>query len=346
MMTKYISVAVALLLAAFIASPIYSVGEAPWECLWGTGCAGVDSTDPTFTGTVTADEFDTPPALNDGGCVVLKECEDGTGCDTAGAGESLSICLPDNANPMTGDVERLPGYRVMFSSGGDIQYVEGVTHCAGIDVDDTANTCDTAPDSNTGDYGVPFLNSIWVGDCVVLSGDNDWTDVTDKIVYQLQVADIDNTTLIDIGDKFGVIEDGAYTSACAETIDGGVTVAVDAPGKTYTRSAGAFDTGGLYVGAQVSWSGFAGTNNGIKTIDTVVGAVMTVTDTVDTEGALTPTTYTQLNCLDNEDVALWAVQAGDDASRGYLQLRYDSATDDTGVDSNLLIQQSVWCEYF
>jgi len=102
-----------LVVALCILVPVvaYSVGEGIREWVWGLGhYIGVDV---TVDGDVTADSFVSGPSLNAGGSIVLSECEGGTNCPAAAAGNSLTIKLPDNANPLAGNKVYNPGFQMM-----------------------------------------------------------------------------------------------------------------------------------------------------------------------------------------------------------------------------------------
>ena len=193
-------------------------------CLWPVGNSvgapshgnqgGVPDGDVTFSGTVTADGFDSPADEDEGGCLVLKECEDATGdCDTASNGESYSICLPDNVDPMTTSKEFTPGFTADWRQyEADFDGEDAGGRCIALSGTDVS--CASRATEALATY--PFLNGVFIDKCYVMLPQMVGWDAAggqDRLVLQAYTVDTTDGTRAAFGDKFSMIE--GVTTGCA-----------------------------------------------------------------------------------------------------------------------------------
>ena len=252
-----------LLIAALcilVPTMAYSVGEGIREWVWGLGYyIGVDVTvdgNVTSDGTITANSFDSPPAVDEGGSIVLKECETGTSCPAAAAGHTVTLKLPDNANPLSTN-KTLTGGRSCYWSVHDINLVAA-------DVGKyfpSGNTFDHSQGLQTSGFAMSnirrtvnclYQDSIWVHNCYLFMGGlgNTWTDATDELVLEVNVHDHPNASDNALANTM-TIRDNNHASPCSTT----TCIGGAALGGTYTWAvqegyAAAGASGGLGIQLQ------------------------------------------------------------------------------------------------
>ena len=166
--------------------------------LLGGEAAAVSTVSPTFTGTVTADGVDIRPDADDGGSVVLKECEGGTGCPAADAGHSLTHKLLDGAESLGEDKLRY-GFRecAFFANDTAIQFDNGKCIPNGYSLDGsvaTLKTCNYTTDPGaTSTYSANCFasGSVALGNCFVYVQDNDFDQDGDQIVLTAVAVDLE-----------------------------------------------------------------------------------------------------------------------------------------------------------
>lgn len=82
-------------LSVFLALPAFGQGLGPQA--WHPGNEQGIVGNWSATGTCTCDAFDSPADTDHGQSIALRECEGGTGCDAAGAGETVTFdAFPSN----------------------------------------------------------------------------------------------------------------------------------------------------------------------------------------------------------------------------------------------------------
>jgi hypothetical protein len=150
--------------------------------------------DIILNGTFTATNYDSPADTDEGQCVPLRECEGGSGCDTAGNGEIAKICLPDNANPIKDGVTKRfePGYTfTVWLNDPSIAAAEAGLYCAG----STGQLDTLCTDANqVVGQGLPFTDGVSIETCVLYWGDiGGWLGAADLlevqwVVYEMDVA--------------------------------------------------------------------------------------------------------------------------------------------------------------
>ena len=193
-------------------------GSAPSTGNFGGGLSS--SGDVTIGGTVTADGFDSPPDDPEGGSIVLKECEQatvpvGTNCPAAGAGHSLTIKLPDDANPLNTNKVYSPGYQLsVAASQTNFNTQEDGNYCIGTSAGSAPQACyDAAAAHNAAPYvGGPFLDGVFVDKCLVMVSDSDGFTAGDVLKLQMVAIDtstVNHATYDEIGDTWTYIDAAA-----------------------------------------------------------------------------------------------------------------------------------------
>jgi hypothetical protein len=235
---KYLSAIVLLIVAMAFATSGYSVGQVG-GCLLGTDCGK-----STFSGTLTADSFDSGPDDELGGSITFKECEDDTiapedSCPSVGVGHSLEFGLPDNADPLDANKSYVPGYSFMvgqlLTSFDSYDGAVGVHYCLSKDYITAPPNC-TPSVANVERWihlvGAPFVDGVFVDRCEISFSPNDagaggWDDGdADRLDLQFVVFDMEDighatSTLTRIGDPFIFVD---ATTTCAGLGDNCTTV--------------------------------------------------------------------------------------------------------------------------
>jgi len=196
---------------------------------------GIGPGDIVVNGTVTADGFDANPDTINGGSVVLKECEGGTGCPIAAAGHQLSIQLPANANPLNTNKSYSPGYQARFAvSQAAFDSFDDGNHCLPFEpVIGTPYDCQASAANSRliPRWGYPFVSGAFIDTCTIsIPSLIEWNDGnSDKLVLQFVYFDAENvagTAKLPFGDTFTVVDSvttcGDLTPNCT-TADGTYT---------------------------------------------------------------------------------------------------------------------------
>jgi hypothetical protein len=184
------------LAAALWFTSVHAARNLSITCVWPSCFL---SGDLTVTGTLTADTFDSPAKLNDGGSIVLRECEAGTGCPAAGAGNTVTLLLPSNENPLDENKSfLLSGYQhsVIFSSA-DWSLQDDVDGCLQIDIA-TAGAVVACGENAGYKIGGSFAEGLRIDKCLVdLHGIAGWDNVggADLALFRIVVWDTENNSL-------------------------------------------------------------------------------------------------------------------------------------------------------
>jgi len=178
----------------------------------------------TTDGSITATEgFIVPPATTGGG-ISLSECENSGSCPITDAGNSLTIKLPDDADPLNGDRAIVPGWDMEWAtrSADWSGWLDG-TYCVATGrTSSLAQVCTTEVSSTTFSGWAQGLydDSIWIDKCVVFvaSGDEAGWDANDDLVLQMQHS-ASGAAATDIGTVFHIIDDGDTCSGECMNVD-------------------------------------------------------------------------------------------------------------------------------
>ncbi len=223
-MRKLLLILAALAVFALASWPVLSGVGQGFEWCVGTACTIGD----LVAEDVTVDSLTINPDTNLGGTVSMCECEGGTNCEVADAGECVTVGLLDNANSLPAAKKYLPGYTLVrghHNSAFDAD--DDGDDCLIYDWgDNQAQKCDD-PSVQTRS-AAPMADGLAMETCTVTIYEdlNDW-EVNEYLAYQITVYDVDTSTRDNVGDTFTIANttDGCanLTPNCVSPVEGSYT---------------------------------------------------------------------------------------------------------------------------